>query len=120
LDQSRTTNGQFAQGNPGGPGRPPRATEKEYLGVLNEECSLEKWRAICRRAVADAENGDSKARGWLSTYVHPKTVDKLLGENPQRVTIREVVVERPSDYEEPDENLLRDPYERPIGFDAIS
>src|SRR5215510_12540897 len=61
--------GQFAPGNPGGPGRPRRVAERDYLVTLTEECPPETWRAICRRAVADAKAGDSKARDWLSRYL---------------------------------------------------
>jgi hypothetical protein len=43
--------------------------ERDYLLTLTEECPPEIWRAICRRAVADAEAGDSKARDWLSRYL---------------------------------------------------
>jgi hypothetical protein len=65
----RNGSGQFAPGNPGGPGRPRRAAERDYLLALTKECPLEKWQAICRRAVVDAEKGDSKARDWLSRYL---------------------------------------------------
>ena len=46
----RKSNGQFAAGNPGGPGRPSRAIEAEYLGVLSERVTIEKWRRIVARA----------------------------------------------------------------------
>jgi len=65
----RSTNGRFAIGNPGGPGRPQRATERHYLAVLAEEVPLETWRAICLRAVADAKKGDAKAREWIAKYL---------------------------------------------------
>src|SRR4051812_18365598 len=61
--------GRFAEGNPGGPGRPPRAVEIDYLRVLGDVCSLERWRAICERAAADAEGGDARARDWLAGYL---------------------------------------------------
>ena len=65
----RTGNGRFTFGNKGGPGRPPRATERHYLAVLAEEVPLETWRAISRRAVADAKKGDAKAREWIAKYL---------------------------------------------------
>ena len=46
----RKSNGQFAAGNPGGPGRPSRAIEAEYLGVLSERVTIEKWRRMVARA----------------------------------------------------------------------
>jgi hypothetical protein len=62
----RNGNGRFAAGNPGGPGRPRRVTEREYLRTLAEQCPPETWRAICRRAVADALDGDGRTRDWLA------------------------------------------------------
>jgi hypothetical protein len=62
-------NGQFAPGNPGGPGRPRRVAERDYLVTLTEACPPEKWRAICRRAVENALAGDAMARNWLSRYL---------------------------------------------------
>jgi hypothetical protein len=65
----RTTNGRFAVGNPGGPGRPRRAVEADYLAALGDAVPLDRWKAIVERAVTDAEQGDAKAREWLSRYV---------------------------------------------------
>src|SRR5215467_6711680 len=67
--QHRNSGGQFTSGNPGGPGRPRRVAERDYLVTLTEACPPETWRAICRRAVADAEAGDAKARDWLSRFL---------------------------------------------------
>jgi hypothetical protein len=67
--QGRNSRGQFAPGNSGGPGRPRRVAERDYLAALTEECPPETWRAICRRAVADAKVGDAKARDWLARYL---------------------------------------------------
>lgn len=65
----RTTAGRFAVGNPGGPGRPRRATEREYLAILAKGCGVAAWRAIVARAVADAKAGDATAREWLAAYL---------------------------------------------------
>ena len=65
----RKSNGQFAAGNPGGPGRPSRAIEAEYLDVLSERVTIEKWRRIVARAADDAEAGDHRARQWLGQYL---------------------------------------------------
>jgi len=51
----RTDNGRFAPGNPGGPGRPRRAIESEYLATLGDAVSLDDWREIVTRAVSDAK-----------------------------------------------------------------
>jgi hypothetical protein len=89
----RTRDGKFAAGNPGGPGRPRRAAEREYLTVLAEACSLDDWRAIVATAVASARNGDPKARAWLASYLvgtpesvaptlHALAVDEITGADP--------------------------------------
>jgi hypothetical protein len=61
--------GRFAAGNPGGPGRPRRTIEREYLAALGEAVSLADWRDVVARALADAKNGDGKARDWLAKYL---------------------------------------------------
>lgn len=89
----RDVQGRFLIGNPGGPGRPKRQTEEGYLSVLMEECSLEQWRSVVKRAVADATDGDEKARQWLASYLvgspqakAPSTttvvIQQLLGTDP--------------------------------------
>ena len=71
----RDAGGRFVKGHPGGPGRPRRAVETEYLSTLADACPPETWRDVCLRAVQDAKGGDAKAREWLSRY--------LLGKEPQ-------------------------------------
>lgn len=68
---TRTKNGQFAPGNPGGPGRPKRATETEYLLAISEVVTLDDWREIVARAVAQSKRGDPSARKWLAEYLLP-------------------------------------------------
>jgi hypothetical protein len=70
----RNTNGTFAPGNPGGPGRPRRGVERRYLAAFAEAVSLDDWREVVGKAVADAKAGNAKARDWLSKY--------LLGDEP--------------------------------------
>lgn len=65
----RNNNGQFAQGNSGGPGRPRRPIEREYLQSLNAAVPLQVWQAICKRAADDAMAGDAKAREWLAKWL---------------------------------------------------
>ncbi len=73
----RSNNGQFAAGNPGGPGRPRRAVEQEYLAALSDSVSLDDWREVVSRAVADAKAGDARARDWLTRH--------LVGEQPPKL-----------------------------------
>lgn len=66
---NRDDSGRFLPGNPGGPGRPPRQTEGEYLRAVQRACSLEDVAAIAARAVSQARGGDARARDWLSRYL---------------------------------------------------
>jgi len=65
----RDTKGRFLPGNPGGPGRPRRQIEAQYLATLAETCPPEVWRKICATAVERAANGDAVARAWLGRYL---------------------------------------------------
>jgi hypothetical protein len=71
---TRNLNGTFAPGNPGGPGRPRRCVEREYLSELVAAVPLEDWRAIVMKAVASAKAGNARAREWLAKY--------LVGDDP--------------------------------------
>jgi hypothetical protein len=66
---TRNKDGTFATGNPGGPGRSRRATERDYLRALSEACPPETWEKICKKAVEAAETGDPKARDWLARHL---------------------------------------------------
>ena len=65
----RTERGTFAQGNPGGPGRPPKTTELTYIRILSEACTPDRFRQVVEAAVEAAISGDNKAREWLSNYL---------------------------------------------------
>ena len=64
--------GRFAVGNSGGPGRPKRQAEEDYLQTLSERVPLALWAEIVDRAASDAAAGDAKARDWLSKYLMPQ------------------------------------------------
>ncbi len=68
-DDDRDNNGRFKPGHPGGPGRPRRAIETDYLAALSEALPMDRWKRVVDRAVSDAENGDAKAREWLAIYL---------------------------------------------------
>jgi hypothetical protein len=76
MTGDRDGRGRFAAGNRGGPGRPRRATEAEYLRALSHIVSVEDLRAIARRAVADAKKGSARARDWVSRYLLGDPVPK--------------------------------------------
>jgi hypothetical protein len=65
----RDRRGRFAQGNAGGPGRPPIEKERRYIETMAAVCDDEAWRRICKRAVKDAEAGDHRAREWLTKHL---------------------------------------------------
>ena len=60
--------GRFASGNSGGPGRPRRAIETDYLAALGDALTIDAWREIVTGAITSAKIGDDKARAWLSKY----------------------------------------------------
>jgi hypothetical protein len=66
--------GGFRKGDPGGPGRPRRSIERKYLEAVGDEVPMPEWRAVVRRALADAKAGDHQARSWLSKH--------LIGDSP--------------------------------------
>jgi hypothetical protein len=69
VSADRDDNGRFAPGNAGGPGRPRRAIERDYLATLSEAVPLEAWREIVETAVDQARGGDAKAREWLGSHL---------------------------------------------------
>jgi len=67
----RNSNGRFAKGNKGGPGRPKRQAEQDYYGKIRHICGANEWAAIIGKAVEQARNGDHRARNWLAKYLVP-------------------------------------------------
>lgn len=61
----------FKPGWKGGPGRPKRKREAEYLRLLTCQVTPETWVRIIDKAIGQAEEGDAKAREWLSRYLLP-------------------------------------------------
>ncbi len=76
MDAERDERGRFVRGWRGGPGRPPRAVEEQYLAALREALSLDDWRAIVARAVEQAKRGDATARQFLAHYAMGKPVER--------------------------------------------
>ena len=66
---TRNKKGQFVKGHSGGPGRPKRKVEEEYLDALRLAVSPDDWNAIIGKAVDQAKRGDSTARKWLADYL---------------------------------------------------
>jgi hypothetical protein len=51
--EGRDRRGRFTTGNLGGPGRPRRTIERQYLAALSEEVSLDAWREVVRYLMAE-------------------------------------------------------------------
>jgi hypothetical protein len=66
--EGKDSQGRFVQGNVGGPGR-PRRRAGDRLAAIEAAVTMESWRKIIARAVADALAGDHRARAWLSRYL---------------------------------------------------
>lgn len=90
MTDKRNRDGTFAKGNAGGPGRPPRATESEYMRVLMGACPLDTFREVVERAVTDAKAGDPQARAWLASYLVGKPSASGGAPKPTRVLAEEV------------------------------
>ena len=71
LKSGRGPAGHYAKGNGGGPGRPTKVTEEQYLKTLRGMCPLDVWQSICERLVEMAQSGDHKAIGFLGKYLLP-------------------------------------------------
>ena len=70
MSEERASDGKFLPGHVNlSPGRPRRAIELDYARILADALSLDAWRTIVDRAVSDAQDGDSKAREWLSNRI---------------------------------------------------
>ena len=97
MSSERTPQGRFAEGNPGGPGRPRRTVEREYLATLSEAVTLETWRAIIDAAIDQARNGDDKARAWLSKYClgeRPISLLDMAAQDAANLTTEQIVARR--------------------------
>lgn len=101
TNDGRDTRGRFAAGNPGGPGRPRRAVEADYLMALADSVSRDDWREIVRRAVEDAKAGNHQARVWLAGFLIGESaslfgmaVKEFMGESIEIQIVREAATRR--------------------------
>jgi hypothetical protein len=73
VAEGRLKNGHFAPGNKigkgNGGGRPPKAREERYYEIAMSACTFTDWKAIWKKAVEQAIEGDATARKWLSDYL---------------------------------------------------
>lgn len=103
-DNGRDKRGRFTPGHAGGPGRPKRDTEREYLDALIGAVSLADWREIVLRAVEDAKDGDKDARAFLAKH--------LIGD-PLKISLD-------ANFQVPDQVILYLPHNDREAADAIS
>ena len=68
----RDGKGRFTKGNPGGPGRPARATEEEYLLALRDTIPLERWQRMIEK-IADHIEETGSIRAFVAL------ADRMLG-----------------------------------------
>ena len=82
YDKTFDSNGKFARGCRGGPGRKPKPPHKrvQYLSIIMETCTPDKWREVCQKALQAALEGDEHARNWLANY--------LIGRPTQTVNVQ--------------------------------
>jgi hypothetical protein len=66
---SRDAKGRFTYGHPGGPGRPRRAVEQDYLHIVSAVCPPDRLAAIVENLVTAAERGDQTAIQLLLKYL---------------------------------------------------
>ena len=75
----RNARGHFVAGHKNIGGRKPKAYEKKYYEITENNCSEGEWAKIVRRTVRDAIKGDWRAREWLS--------NRLMGMPTQRAAL---------------------------------
>ena len=79
-------------------GRPPKRKEERFVRLIAEEVSDEDVRAIIRRAVEDAKEGNRWARDWLWQYAvgKPKVMPRMGPEEAPVVTLMKLWVAQAS------------------------
>lgn len=88
--------GKFKEGNPGGPGRPPKEREAKFLEVTLSAVTFKDWEEIVKKAVAQAKRGDNIARKWLGDYligapIQRQEITGKDGEKIQAITTIEII-----------------------------
>ena len=73
----RGSDGRFTAGNNGGPGRPRRDTEREYLAAFQRALSAEDLEAVTRSVLECALAGNVAACRLLFEYAIGKPTEKL-------------------------------------------
>jgi hypothetical protein len=84
MQKTYERNGRFVKGGLAGPGR-PKATRSpsDYLIRLRDKVPFATWDKICEKAIAQALEGDARAREWLGSYLIGRPVQAIAVEEPQ-------------------------------------
>lgn len=93
----RDEKGRFVKGHADqGAGRKPRATEDDFLALIDDAVSPGDWTDIINKAKSQAKRGDAVARAWLTDrrFGKAKQPNELTGKdgNALEVVFREVVI----------------------------
>jgi len=89
----RDDKGRFINGHKGGGGRPPRATEKEYLEAFKDAVPLERFLRMVERQAHRAEKGDLPAFSAICKYLG-LDIQKIEQNNSGNVTVTIVYEQR--------------------------
>lgn len=88
---TRNEKGQFVKGHPGGPGRPRREVERDYLNTMLGVISQERWEEIVEAVYKRAKRGDIAAATWLGNYTQGKPTERLdVTSNDEALTLNVV------------------------------
>ena len=88
----RDKNGRFVKGNKASPGRPPKATEQEYLDAFKTVIPLERFIHQVEAQAKRADRGDLQAFGAIAKFLG-LDVQKIEQQNSGEVTIK-IIYER--------------------------
>jgi hypothetical protein len=87
----RDGKGRFIKGKPGGPGRPPRATEQEYREAIKEVIPLERFIRQLEKLATRADRGDSRAFDKICDLLGLHVIkQEVSGADGNAITIRVV------------------------------
>ena len=67
MTVQRDDKGRFLPGQNPNPGGRPKE-RKEYMDILRSTLTPAAWRAICKKAIEQAKDGDKAARKWVAAY----------------------------------------------------
>jgi len=79
----RAANGRFAKGNKaakGGGGGRPHAYAQDYQAEMRSALDMATWRGVIDKAIAQALDGDNRARLFLASYVMGQPVQQVVAD----------------------------------------